>query len=108
MELDLGMEVFTLPGGELRFNPADPALYSRLEQLEEKLAGLPTDDPQELDRQAKAVLDWVFGAGNDVDKALGGVSLFAVGANGQPVLLNLLEALAPVLQEGIERCAALC
>lgn len=105
MEMDLGLEVFQLPGGELRFNPADPALLSRLEQLDQRLAEIDTTDLQELDRQAKAVLNWVLGPGNDVDKALGGISLLAIGKNGRPVLQNLLDALTPVFREGIVRCA---
>lgn len=108
MELDLGMEVFDLPGGQLRFNPADPALFGRLEQLEEKLFAIQASDPWVFDRQAKQVLNWFFGPGNDVDKALGGISLMAQGSNGKSVLENLLEAFVPVLREGMERCAATC
>lgn len=108
MEMDLGMQAFELPGGVLRFNPADPALFGRLEQLEDKLRAVVTRDPWEFDRQAKDILNWVLGGSNDVDKALGGVSLLALGQNGRTVMQNLLEALAPILQEGAERCAATC
>lgn len=106
MELDTGVRTYELPGGVLRFNPLDPALYMRLEQLEERLKNIPTDDPDTFDRQAKSVLNWIFGGCNDVDKALGGVSLLARAANGKSVFTNFLEAFAPVFQEGIEQCAA--
>ena len=108
MELDLGIEEFQLPGGALRFNPADPALFGRLEQLQDKLCAIDAQDPWEFDRQAKAVLNWFFGPGNDVDQALGSVSLLASGANGKSVFENLMEAFVPILQEGVERCAATC
>ena len=109
LRVDSGTEVFRLPGGVLRFNPADPGLFLRLEQADEKLRAIDGDiSLQEADRQIKELLNWILGPGNDVDGALGGVNLFAVGFNGQTVLQNLLEALTPVLREGAEKCAESC
>lgn len=107
MDLDLGLQTFELPGEALRFNPADPGLLLRLEQLEQKLLDISTDDPISFDLEAKAVFDWVLGGYNDLDNALCGISLLAVAENGKTVLLNLLEALIPIFREGAERCAAL-
>lgn len=108
LKLDSGAEVFSIPGGgNLRFNPADPALHLRLEQLEDRMKQLPIEKLSlpELDRQIKGLLDWALGAGNDVDRALGGVSVLAPGKNGRSVLKNLLDALGPILREGAEECA---
>ena len=107
LHIDSGLQTFELPGGTLQFNPADPMLFVRLEQLQEKLQALPKD-PTTLDGAVKQQLNWLLGAGNDVDKALCGVSLFAVGSNGNSVLENFLEALAPILKAGAEQCAENC
>lgn len=109
LRVDSGTEIFRLPGGVLRFNPADPGLFLRLEQADERLRAIDENiSVQAADRQIKELLNWVLGPGNDVDTALGGVNLFARGFNGRTVLQNLLDALAPVLQEGAERCAENC
>lgn len=111
--MELKMEpvsrVFRIPGGgKLRFNPADPALFLRLEQLEQRVATLPHSDPIQLDSALKELLAETLGPGNDLHEALGGVSLFAVDKKGRTVLDNLLAALAPILQEGAEQCAENC
>lgn len=111
--MELSMEPvsreFQIPGGGiLRFNPADPALFLRLEQLESRAAELPKTDPVQLDRALKELLSEVLGPGNDLHSALCGVSLFAVGRDGRTVLEALMAALAPILQEGAEQCAENC
>ena len=111
MELNMApvCQVFRIPGGgALRFNPADPALFLRLEQLEEQVAALPQTDPVALDHRLKDLLGQALGPGNDLNDALGGVSLFAVDPQGKTVLENLLSALAPILREGAEQCAESC
>ena len=107
MTVDSGVQYFELPGGVLRFNPADPALFLRLEQLPEQVARLP-DEPLEADRELKKLLSWVLGPGNDVDRALQGVSLLARGTNGRTVLENFMGALRPILEEGARQCAENC
>jgi len=109
LQMESVVEEFQIPGGgTLRFNPADPALFLRLEQLQDRIAGLEGSTPEELDRSMKKLLDETLGPGNDLHSALGGVSLFAITGAGSTVLEALLEALLPVLREGAERCAETC
>ena len=126
IEFDSGIEEFRLQGGGvLRFNPGDPNIYARFLEAEEKfkdienglhqqaktLEGAPTGDAAvtltaQADRKIKELLDWVFGGGNDFHKALGGVNLLAVAANGKRVVANLFGALEEILAAGAERFAA--
>lgn len=109
LQMESVVEEFQIPGGgKLQFNPADPALFLRLEQLQDRVAQLDGSSPRELDLRLKKVLDETFGPGNDLHSALGGVSLFAVTGAGNTVLEALLEALLPILREGAERCAQTC
>lgn len=119
LELDIGLREYAIPGGGvLRFNPSDPGLYSRftqaaqkLEDLEKELAetgkaGNVTDVLERMhqaDARAKALLDETFGGGNDFHKALGGISLFAVCANGKTLAENLFAALGAQLEKGADR-----
>lgn len=116
LNLDTGVRVYHIAGGgTLRFNPADPNLYSRfmegagrLEALEQELAekgDAATGEEvvalfREADLRIKALLGEIFGGDNDFHKALGGVSLLAVGSNGKTVAQNLFAALEAVLEEG--------
>ena len=63
----------------------------------------PTALLADYDGRIKALLGGVFGPENDFDAALGGVNLAGVAANGKRVVQNLLEALAPILQQGAQR-----
>ena len=109
LQMEPVYQVFKLPGGgSLRFNPTDPGLFIRLEQIQPRLERLSYDDPVQLDRQLKELLNSALGPGNDLDAALGGVSLLALTKSGKTVLENLLEALYPVLREGAEQCAENC
>lgn len=119
LEFDVGLVEYAVPGGGvLRFNPADPGLYGRFAQAEAQLADLEaelvekgrTADPRgllelmnEADAKAKALLNRVFGEGNDFHKALNGVSLLAVCGNGNTVAENLFGALETVLEQGADR-----
>lgn len=124
LKFDSGIREFDLGCGVLRFNPADPNLYSRFlkgaeelksleKELTEKAAALQedTDGAQvvallvEADTKMKVLLGKVFGEENDFEKILKGVNLMAVATNGQRVVTNLLQALEPVLLEGAELCA---
>lgn len=111
--MELKMEpvsrIFQIPGGgTLQFNPADPNLFLRLEQLNQRVAELPVEDPVQLDRDVKKLIDETLGRGNDLHQALGGVSLFALTKSGKTVLEALIEGLLPILQEGAEQCAENC
>lgn len=121
--VDTGVEEFEVNGrGVLRFNPGDPNIYHRFfaareelaaldEELVRRSAELPGEGQDgeslallaEYDRRVKDLLNRVFGVPNDFDEILGGVNLAGVGANGRRVVENLLDALAPVLQEGARR-----
>ena len=110
---DTGLRSYRVGNGVLRFNPADPNLYARFQQalegietLEETLKG-EGDTVSRLadaDKKAKALLSQVFGS--DVEEVFGGLSLLAVGENGQLLLTNFLNAIEPILTEGARRCAA--
>ena len=117
LNVDLGMEEFSLGSGVLRFNPCDPGLYARflglsdsLEQLQRNLqreSEKATDGVQvlhlleETDRQFKQLLSRVFE--NDFSQLLQGVNLLSLTRNGETVAESLLHALEPVLTQGAER-----
>lgn len=124
IQFDSGIRQYRINGGQiLRFHPADPNIYARFSQAVQKLGDLEkslTQQAQTLqegdsvgllellekaDRELKALLNWVFGPGNDFDTLLGGVNLLAMTTNGKRVIDNLLQALEPVLLQGAEDCA---
>lgn len=113
LEIDCGVQEYRIPGaGVLRFHPGDPNIYSRLSQAAKKLEQLPldqTEDPiaamEKADRELKALVNWVLGGENDVDQALGGISLLAVAKNGRTVAENLFQALERVLRQGAQQLA---
>lgn len=124
LTIDTGIQEFEINGGGvLRFNPSDPNVYHRFfaltqeigridEELQQEVAALPEGDGQgglralqNADAKAKALLNEVFGLHNDFDRILDGVNVMAVGANGQRVIVNLFEALAPLFEAGAKRCA---
>lgn len=129
--IDTGVQTFTVNGrGALRFNPGDPNLYhrffaaqseltaldaelgARLQALQTDAAIPETERPAaalallaDYDARIKALLGEIFGPENDFNALLEGVNLAAVSSNGQRVVQNLLEALAPVLEQGAARTA---
>lgn len=115
IQFDSGMVSYRVNGkGELRFNPADPNLYARFMQLGDKISQMenqlnelqePAARFQQADARIKEMLGWVFGAHNDFDALLDGVSLLAVATNGNRVLDNLLQALEPILAAGVRQYA---
>ncbi len=125
IQFDSGVKSFRFNGtGTLRFHPGDPNLYARFMESTEKLQELEKELQAKMealsgedsgvaavkllsiaDRKMKKLLSWVFGEENDFDKLLGGVSLLAVGENGQRVVTNLFHALEPVLLAGAQSCA---
>lgn len=115
--LDTGVAAFRLgEGGVLRMNPRDPGLYARFLEAEEKFQEALKEVSsveqgslallRALDRRFKEILNYVFGAPNDFDEILGGVSLLTVTENGRFLLENLFAALEPVLVQGAKDCAA--
>ncbi|MBQ7345477.1 MAG: hypothetical protein IJW45_05385 [Oscillospiraceae bacterium] len=122
---DSGIREFEIDGGGvLRFNPGDPNLYGRfldaiekVREVERELVDRARELEQvqdsgaavlgllrETDRKLKALLEEVFGQGNDFDALLGGVNLLAVAGDGRRVIENLLGALQPVLAQGAQAC----
>lgn len=118
LTLDTGVREYRIAGGGvLRFHPADPNLYARFLQAEEKLRKiekemLKGEDADALTRLCKAdkaikkLLAWVFGEENDFHKALNGVNLLATGSNGKLLAENLFDALGEILTRGAEEFAA--
>lgn len=128
LNIDLGIEEFQLGAGVLRFNPRDPNLYARfmdsqakIEEVEKELVEkgktLPEDATAEetgrlvlaimaeADAKTKALLNEVFGHGNDFNTLLEGVNVMAVGANDERVITNILMALLPIIEEGAAKAA---
>lgn len=119
LQFDDGIQSFRINGGGvLRFNPADPNVYARFLEGEEKLLALEkelsgaadgaeaVERLRQVDGQMKQVLNHIFGPENDFEVLLKGVNLLAVASNGQRVVANLFAALEPVITQGAERCAA--
>lgn len=117
LNFDSGVQSYKVGSGVLKFNPSDPNVYARFldamdkfTQLEQELSA--ADGTQALqqmcqaDAKVKAILGEVFGRGNDMDAIFSGISLLAVGSNGQLLLTNFLAAVEPILRDGIRRCAA--
>ena len=122
IQFDSGVRSFQIQdGGVLRFNPSDPNVYGRFLEAADKIQALENELVQQAkdtqadadggamvrlmvtaDRKIKEILGWVFGAGNDFDRILGGVNLLAVAGNGQQVIANLLSALEPILVAGAQ------
>lgn len=120
---DIGVKEYKMPGGVLRFNPADPNLYARFLEAVEKIRAVETEMVQkaknisndektgeevvrimhEADRRIKTILDDVF-VGNNFDRLLVGVNLLAVTAGGTRVVENLMGALLPVMESGAKQC----
>ena len=118
IKLDTGLVTYEIGGGVLRFNPADPNVYSRFQQAMKQLESLEaslSDDGetpllekmQTLDRSVKALLNTAFGPGNDFDRICGGVSLFSRDHQGVSLMEKLMAALEPVLLDGARQCAKL-
>ena len=121
---DSGLKEYELGRGVLRFNPLDPNVYQRFMEVTTKIEAVEkelVEGAQALnskdggamltllksaDKQAKDLLSYVFGEGNDFDYMLNGVNVMAVASNGERVITNLFQALTPILEEGARECAA--
>ena len=117
--LDVGVEEFKIAGGGvLRFHPGDPNLFARFLEAEQEVqqlektfaekakAGTPVLTLMaQADASMKEILNNVFGGDNDFHKALGGVNLLAVGADGRNLASHLFETLEKILTAGADRFA---
>ena len=117
LTFDTGIKSYKVGAGTLKFNPTDPNVYARfletldaLSALEASLRGTADADAitalAQADQEVKSRLSYVFGPGNDLDAIFQGVSLLAVGSNGQRLMTNFLAAIEPILSEGARACAA--
>lgn len=125
LNIDVGLKSYQLvEGGELlTFNPSDPNVYARyltaldrikavqkkIEQKAKTLTGTEMEQGQkmlallqEADRKFKDALDEAFGEENNFDKILRGVNLTAPTASGKSVIENVVEALTPIVQSGVD------
>ncbi len=124
LNVDLGVREYKVGNGVMRFNPNDLNVYHRfleaaqkIQDVEKNLVEKGKDLQSETageqvlqlmkqaDTEVKEILRYVFGKDNDFDTILGGVNVMSVAGNGERVITNLLNALAPVLQEGAETCS---
>lgn len=117
LTLDTGVKTYKVGAGVLKFNPTDPNVYARFLETLDSLSGLEAELSQHAgadaiaalartDKELKNRLSYVFGPGNDLEAVFSGVSLLAVGANGERLITNFLAAMEPILSEGAHRCAA--
>ena len=106
LNCEIGLKEFQINDqGILRFNPTDPAVFSRLEQLTDP-ANMPLDQGVlAMDKYLTEGLDRVF-PGNDFAQLLQGVSPMAMTASGKLVFHNLVEALMGIMTEGMDQLAA--
>ena len=103
IKFDDGVKSFKAGGGVLRFNPSDPAIYTRFLEVAESLQQLAPKDAQDADRSLRAALEKVF-PGNDLGAIFPG-SLMALCSNGKLLIVNFLEAIEPVLVAGARKYA---
>lgn len=125
---DSGIKEYQINGNKvLRFNPSDPNVYGRFMEAIDKIKAVENEMMEkskvlenssdektgvaainimcESDKKMKAILNEIFGMGNDFDDLLEGVNLMAVAGNGKRVVTNLLEVLQPIMEEGAKACA---
>lgn len=124
ISFDSGIQTFKIGEGTLRFNPADPNVYARFLEAEDKIktveaemveAGKNLEETDtakllqllaEADRKIKDILNGIFGKDNNFNEVLGGVNLMAKANNGERVVTNLIAALMPILHDGAEAYAS--
>ena len=117
LTFDTGVKSYKVGAGVLKFNPTDPNIYARFLEILDSLSSLEEDLSKvsgadavtalaDADKTIKEKLSYVFGGDNDLQAIFRGVSLLAVGANGQRLITNFLAALEPILSAGARQCAA--
>ena len=116
---DTGIKEYDINGnGLLRFNPSDPNVYKRFKDLYEDIQKIESEIEEksktvadgmetvdllaEYDGVIKKKLSYVFGEENDFDNLMGGVNLMAVTRSGNMVVVNLLNALKPIIEQGVK------
>ena len=121
LTFDTGIKEFEINGNEmLRFNPSDPNVYSRFKEFESEILKMydevrnveiktgsdAVDYMKSYDQKVKAKLSYVFGESNDFEKILG-VNVMAVAGNGELIITNFLNAISPIISDGVKEYAKL-
>jgi len=122
LSFDTGVKEFIINGVPVRFNPADPNLYSRFSDLQSEVERIESDfsekrsqcsDTADLltlttqyDKQVKSMLSEVFG-GADMDAVFGGTSVISPTDGGNMAIKNFFDCLTPIIQEGVKEYAKL-
>ena len=115
ISFDTGIREYEVNGNAiLRFNPTDLNLYNRLLEILQEIPQMIDKNVKEhegktgpqlfraLDIEAKKILSEAFGEGNDFDKIFGGVNIVAKRKAGGTVLEAFIEAILPIVKEGVE------
>ena len=119
---DTGIKIYQInDSGVLKFNPSDPNLYKRFKDLRVEIEQIQKDYNEhskktengedaidllaEYDDRVKKSLSHVFGEENDFDRILGGANVMAVASNGELVITNFLDAMLPIVEEGVKTYA---
>ena len=124
LNFDTGVKKFQINNGAvLQFNPSDINVYLRFMEAADKLQAIESSlvkkgeglDPSnikdvmrlmgEADAEVKKLLGEIFGAQNDFDKIFDGVNVMAVAPNGERVVTNFIDAIAPIMEEGAKSYA---
>ena len=124
LNFDLGIKEFEIGGGVLRFNPSDPNVYARFLKMSDKLVEAEqrlVEKAQkyegknvgkdmlrvveDVDREMKDMLSWVFGPQNDFEAIFRGTNITGVGENGERIITNFIHAVQPILEKGARNCA---
>lgn len=127
LNISVGIKRYQLVegGALLSFNPGDPNVYARFMELVPKIKAVEQEmagrakavDPnasdagektlmimRETDRRMKEILNQIFGKENNFDDILAGVNLMAVTGGGNRVINNVLDALTPIMNDGVKAC----
>lgn len=119
---DTGVKTYQInDNGILRFNPSDPNLYKRFKDLRVVIEKVQKEYGErakessngedvidvlaDYDSRIKKSLAYVFGEENDFDSILSGANVMAVASNGELVITNFLEAVRPIVEEGVKTYA---
>lgn len=119
---DTGIKTYQInDSGVLKFNPSDPNLYKRFKDLRVEIEQIQKDYNErskttesgedaidllaEYDARVKKSLSHVFGQENDFDSILSGANVMAVASNGELVITNFLDAMLPIVEEGVKTYA---
>lgn len=130
LSVDTGRKEFEINGQHmLRFNPSDPNVYNRFMEAHKEILAIESQFEQEINKlgfsdevdekgfaktenamkimrgadvKVKEMLSYVFGTQNNFDEILDGVNVLAFGTNGERVITNLLHALMPVIEGGMQ------